>query len=241
MKKVLSIIVLTLLLAYIGVAFAAFCPKPDDLVCDGIELAGKGKNASQFETQEEVLNILNRFALNPIGKPMSEISCSAIEDSLHTLSLVLRCDCHKSVGTKVAIAITCRTPILRIIPDKGRSGYIDREGVLFDRLPKPVWLPVATGNIDEEFATHQLYELARFIQKSDFWNAQIEQIHVDSSHELELVPRVGDHIIRFGKVERVSDKFSKLQTFYKKGLSQVGWNRYSIIDIRYGNQVIGIK
>jgi cell division protein FtsQ len=241
LKKVLSIIVLTLLLAYIGVALAAFCPKPDDLVCDGIELTGKGKNASQFETQEEVLNLLSRFNLNPIGKPMSEISCSAIEDSLRTLSLVLRCDCFKSVGTKIGVTITCRTPILKIIPDKGKASYIDREGVLFDRLPKPVYLPVATGDIDQAFAEKELYELACFLQKDDFWNAQIEQINVNAAHELELVPRVGDHIIRFGKVERMKYKFNKLQTFYEKGLSQVGWNRYSIIDISYGNQVIGIK
>lgn len=239
MKRVFSIVALTLLLAYIGIAFVAFCPKPDDLQCDGIELTGR--STSQFETQEEVINLLRRFDLNPIGKPMNEISCRAMEDSLRTLALVLNCNCYKSVGTKVGIAITCRTPIMRIIPDKGKSGYIDREGVLFDRLPKPVYLPIATGDIDTAFAENELYELARFLQKSSFWNAQIEQIHVNAAHELELVPRVGDHIIRFGKVERVKSKFDKLQTFYEKGLSQVGWNRYSVIDIRYGNQVIGIK
>jgi Cell division septal protein len=239
MKRVFSIVVLVLLLVYIGIALAAFCPRPEASVCDGIELMGK--STSQFETQEEIISLLSRFGLNPVGKPMNEISCSAIEDSLRTLPLVLHCDCFKSVGSKVGIAITCRTPIMRIIPDKGTSGYIDREGILFDRLPKPVYLPVATGNIDKEFAEKELYEMACFLQKSKFWNAQIEQINVTAAHDLELVPRVGDHIIRFGKVERVRQKFSKLQTFYEKGLNQVGWNRYSIIDIRYGDQVIGIK
>jgi len=238
-KKVLSIVVLVLLLIYIGTASVAFCPKPADLVCDGIELTGR--STSQFETQEEVINLLRRFNLNPIGKPMNEISSSAIEDSLRTLALVLHCDCFKSVGTKVGIDITCRTPILRVIPDHGQSGYIDRDGVFFDRLPKPVYLPVATGNINKDFAEKELFEIARFLQKDEFWNAQIEQIHVNAAQELVLVPRVGDHIIRFGKVEKVKSKFDKLQTFYEKGLSQVGWNRYSIIDVRYGNQVIGIK
>ena len=228
-----------LLLVYIGIALAAFCPRPESCVCDGIELMGKG--ASQFETQEEVLGLLNRFGLNPVGKPMNEISCSAIEDSLRTLALVLHCDCFKSAGTKLGISIACRTPIMRILPDKGTSGYIDREGVVFDRVPKPVYLPVATGNISKEFAEKELYEMARFLMKDEFWNAQIEQINVDAAQELTLVPRIGDHIIRFGKVERVKYKLSKLRTFYEKGLSQVGWNRYSVIDIRYGNQVIGIK
>ena len=238
MKRILSIVVLVLLLAYIGIAFAAFCPKPADEVCSGVELVG---GSSQFETTEEIIDLLRRFDLNPIGKPMSEISCSAIEDSLQTLSLVLSCNCYKSVGTKVGIAIACRKPIMRILPDGGKSGYIDREGVLFDKLPKPVCLPVATGDIDKAFAEKELYELARFLQKDDFWNAQIEQINVVAGHEIELVPRVGNHIIRFGTMEHMKEKFDKLQKFYEKGLSQVGWNRYSVIDVRYANQVIGIK
>lgn len=239
MKRVFSIVVLALLLVYIGIALAAFCPRPAAPVCDGIELMGTG--TSQFETQQEVIGLLSRFGLDPVGKPMDEISCSAIEDSLSTLPLVLHCDCFKSAGSKVGINIACRTPIMRIIPDKGTGGYIDREGVLFDRLPRPVSLPVATGDIDKAFAERELYEIALFLQKDKFWNAQIEQIHVTAANDLELVPRVGDHIIRFGKVERVKQKFAKLQTFYEKGLNQVGWNRYSVIDIRYGDQVIGIK
>lgn len=241
MKKVLSIIVLVLLLGYIGLASVAFCPKPDDLVCDGIETRSFGKSHSQFESQEEIMGLLRRFKLDPVGKPMNEISCTAIEDSLRTLSLVLRCECYKTVGTKLGINITCRTPIMRVISANGKSSYIDREGVLFDRLPKAVYLPVATGDIDNAFAQNELFELAKFLQKDDFWNAQIEQIIVSPAHEVELVPRVGDHVIRFGKVEKIKYKFDKLQTFYEKGLSRVGWNRYAVIDVSYGNQVIGIK
>ena len=165
MKRVFSIVALTLLLAYIGIAFVAFCPKPEDLQCDGIELTGR--STSQFETQEEVINLLRRFDLNPIGKPMNEISCRAMEDSLRTLALVLNCNCYKSVGTKVGIAITCRTPIMRIIPDRGKSGYIDREGVLFDRLPKPVYLPVATRKA--AFGTHRLNRFTSMPPMS--WNS----------------------------------------------------------------------
>lgn len=240
MKKVLSIIVMVLLLCYVGVALVAFSPRPADQPCTGIELKG-AYGQSQFETPEEVLALLQRFHLDPVGKPMSQVSCSAIEDSLRTLSLVLRCECYKTVGSKVGVNITCRKPILRVIPENGKSYYIDRDGVPFDRLPKAVYLPVATGHIDKAFAQKELFEMACFLQKDDFWNAQIEQINVNASHELELVPRVGSQIIRFGKVEKVKYKFDKLAAFYDKGVSHVGWQRYRAIDISYGDQVIGIK
>ena len=239
-KKILAVVVMLLLAAYVGVAFTSFSPRPKGEVCDGIVLTGN-KGDSQFENEADVLDLLKRFKLNPIGKPMDEVSCLAIEDSLRGLSLVLRCECFKTVGTKVGLDITCRTPIMHIIDNKGKSFYIDEEGVLLERVPKPLYLPVATGYINKDYAAKDLFTLASFLRKDAFWNAQIEQINVTANGEVELIPRVGDQIIRLGKVENLKYKFSKLLTFYKEGLSQIGWDKYRILDIRYGNQVIGIK
>lgn len=240
-KHILSIIAMTLLLGYAVLASVAFSPKPADVNCTGVEVHSMGRGASQFENSDEILTLLRRYGLDPTGRPMHEVSCAAIEDTLSHYSLVLRCECYKSVSDKVCIDVTCRTPILHVMPEGGRSFYVDREGVVVDRLPRPAYLPVATGRISKEFATHELCELATFLQHSTFWDAQIEQIHVLTDGDVELIPRVGNHVIRFGKVENVKYKFSKLKTFYDKGLPQVGWDRYSVIDISHTNQVIGVK
>ena len=240
-KHILSIIVMVVLLGYIVMAAVAFCPKPADVPCAGVEVRSMGRGVSQFEDNAEILSILRRYNLDPTGRPMEQVSCAAIEDTLSHLSLVLRCECYKTVSDKVCVEITCRKPILRVIPDKGSSFYIDREGVVVDRLPRPVYLPVATGRISKDFATHELFQLASFLQRSNFWDSQIEQINVKADNNVELIPRVGDHVIRFGKVENMKYKFGKLKTFYEKGLPQVGWDRYSVIDVSYGNQVVGVK
>lgn len=240
-KNNLSIIVMVLLLGYVVLAAVAFCPKPADVACAGVEVRSIGRGASQFKDNTEILSVLRRYGLDPTGRPMNEVSCAAIEDTLSNLSLVLRCECYKSASDKVCIDVTCRTPILRVIPDGGRSFYVDREGVIVDRLPRPEYLPVATGHISKEFATHELYELASFLKHNTFWDSQIEQINVLEGNDVELIPRVGDHVIRFGKAGNIKYKFAKLKTFYEKGLSQVGWDRYSAIDVSYGNQVIGVK
>ena len=106
---------------------------------------------------------------------------------------------------------------------------------------KAVHVVVATGKIDRKFAQQELYTLAKFLQANDFWNAQIEQINITPKHEIELVPRVGDHILFLGKPGNYDEKFTKLQTFYKKALNQVGWNKYKRISIEFNNQIIGTK
>lgn len=100
---------------------------------------------------------------------------------------------------------------------------------------------VVTGYVDRDFAVKELYTLGVFLQAHPLWDAQIEQINVTQAKELELVPRVGEHIIFLGKPGNYEEKFEKLKTFYEKGLNQVGWNKYSRISLEFNNQIICTK
>jgi cell division protein FtsQ len=67
-----------------------------------------------------------------------------------------------------------------------------------------------------------------------------------------LIPRVGNHIIYIGNLPEtnlidkreqaindfVNKKMNRLEKFYKYGLSQAGWNKYSYINIEFDNQII---
>jgi cell division protein FtsQ len=52
---------------------------------------------------------------------------------------------------------------------------------------------------------------------------------------------VGEHIIFLGKPGNYDSKFERLETFYKKGLNQIGWNKYSRISLEFENQIICTK
>ena len=119
--------------------------------------------------------------------------------------------------------------------------YLDEEGEIINHIAKAIYLPIATGHIDRAYAQKHLFPLAQLLQEDELWNAQIEQIYVTPREEIELVPRVGNHTIVLGRPGNYAYKFDKLRTFYTKGLSQVGWDRYGRINIDYSNQVIGTK
>ena len=86
----------------------------------------------------------------------------------------------------------------------------------------------------------------------ELWRNQIEQINVLPDLSVELVPRVGDHIVYLGRLPSlksrakrmeavtsfVDKKMNRLEKFYKYGLSQAGWNRYSYINLEFDNQII---
>ncbi|MEG0454469.1 MAG: cell division protein FtsQ, partial [Bacteroides sp.] len=100
---------------------------------------------------------------------------------------------------------------------------------------------IATGNVEKSFAMRDLYKFGVFLQNNKFWDAQIEQIHVLPGRDVELVPRVGNHIIYLGKLENTEQKLERLKVFYEKALNQVGWNKYSRISLEFGNQIICTK
>jgi cell division protein FtsQ len=102
-------------------------------------------------------------------------------------------------------------------------------------------LCVATGNITRDYARKNLAELARFISEDEFWDKQIEQIHVTDRKVIELYPRVGEQVIILGTPENFRGKLENLMTFYKNGLSKTGWNKYSVINLSFDGQIVCTK
>ena len=100
---------------------------------------------------------------------------------------------------------------------------------------------IVSGNVEKSFAMSDLYNFGVFLQNNPFWGAQIEQINVLPGRDIELVPRIGNHTIFFGKLDNYEAKLSRLRSFYRKGLNEVGWDKYSYINIEFENQIVCTK
>ena len=143
---------------------------------------------------------------------------------------------------QIEMEVTQRIPILRVMSANGENYYLDNKGTVMPPDAKCVaHLAVVTGNVEKSFAMRDLYKFGVFLQKNSFWNAQIEQIHVLPGKNIELVPRVGDHLIYLGKMAGFEKKLKRVKAFYERGLNQVGWNKYSRINVEFDNQIICTK
>jgi cell division protein FtsQ len=83
-----------------------------------------------------------------------------------------------------------------------------------------------------------VYQFVKYINDDSFWSAQIDQIFVDSRDEIDLIPRVGNHKVHLGTFENFKGKLRNLEAFYNQVLPEVGWNKYSLIDLEYKDQVV---
>jgi len=241
-KRILLSIVMLLVMAYLVIAITAFNVKPADLVCQDIDLVIRDSVNAGFITKNEVTSILKKNNAYPIGKKVEEVDLKVLEGILDKHPLIDQVECYKTPSGKVYVEVTQRVPVLRVFSRNGENYFVDNKGTIMPPEAKCIaHLPVVTGNVEKSFALTDLYEFALFLQKNKFWNAQIEQINVLNGQEIELVPRVGDHIVFLGKMDNYESKLSRLKEFYRKGLNKVGWNKYERISVEFGNQIICTK
>ncbi len=61
---------------------------------------------------------------------------------------------------------------------------------------------------------------------------------VHDHQNFELVPVLGSHKILLGDLSNLSEKLENVYTFYQNVLNKIGWDKYTLIDARYKNQVV---
>jgi cell division protein FtsQ len=97
------------------------------------------------------------------------------------------------------------------------------------------------SNRADSLLLHELLKVLKSINRSEFWSAQITQVDITEGGKFELVPAVGNNIIRLGRGERVDEKLNNLMVFYRQVISQTGFDKYKILDVQYKDQVIGVR
>ena len=138
----------------------------------------------------------------------------------------------------VHVIIKQRIPVIRVMGDNGDDYFLDSSGQRMPRTDYSCNLLIATGHISMKYGEKVLGPVANILRKDEFWNDQIVQLNVLADGTIEMVPRVGDHIIYIGQPTNLRTKLDRLWKFYVYGLNQAGWNRYSRINVEFDNQII---
>lgn len=219
-----------------------YCNKQhQEAVCSGVSIIIKDSADIKYLTSKHIATQIEEQKLNPVGSRVIDIDLKGIEDSIKSNPIVLSVNSYTTASGSTIIEVNQRKPIMRII-SANSSYYLDTEGELLPLSPLVTeYLPITTGDITKEFAQEELFPLAKYLTSNKKWNNHIEQIHINSKKEMEIVPRVGAELILMGKISTFEKKFSTLELFYNKALKQVGYNKYSRIDLTYNDRVICTK
>ena len=208
-----------------------------------------------FRSKERILAMVSNRRDSVLGHPVSTISTDNLEKKISGIREIRSVDVWFDIEGTMNIGIDQRNPIMRVIPDDGGDYLVDDEGIVFRRsagvAPR---LHIVGGDvtitgkmlegvsildtINEGNSLRDAYQLIQYISGDKFWSAQIDQIYINGKNELELVPRVGSHIVKLGPFEDYSSKLENLALFYEQVMPETGWDSYSVISLEYTGQIV---
>lgn len=260
MNKIKKIAIWVGLTIYFILVSGFIAGKREAILCNKVDVVIADSLSKRFLEKRDITELLSKNNLLSLGKGVSEVNTSEIEQLILENSLIKRCQVYTTVDGKLNIELWQREPVVRIIDRKNQSYYLDLEGSVITMSKRfTPHLLVVNGNIKTPFSPkvveniykpeyaqsgetlRDIHKMALYIRNNEFWNGQIVQLYVDKHQEFEIVPRIGPHLIILGEAKSFEQKLKKLKIFYEEGLNNVGWNQYLKINLKYKDQIVCSK
>ena len=238
-KRTLVIVMSCLLGVYLIMAATVFNKSSElNVTCQSVHITIEKGVTEGFLTPQEIQKMLDAENIKPVGKAINSINTRQIEEKLKSKEIIEKAQCYKAQSGNLCIDVKERIPVMRVMAANGEDYYIDDHGNRMKNADYVCNLAIATGAVNHRYAKRVLAPVGKLIMQDPFWRNEVVQLNVLHDGTLELVPRVGDHIVYLGKPVGIKRKLERLRKFYKYGLNQAGWNMYSRISVELDNQVI---
>ena len=223
--------------------------------CSGVVVSIDDSADYHFVTRRQLLNIVYANGTRVIGRKIGDLPVSSIEKRLSALHELKDVEVYTTIDGSLHVFADQRIPIMRVMPGDGGDYFVDEDGYVFRR--RNLYTPrlhIVEGNVTitggmldslsvldtavKHSVLKDMFPFINYINDDSFWSAQIDQIYVDGNDEIDLIPRVGNHVVHLGTFENFKGKLRNLQAFYEKVLPEVGWNKYSVINLEFRDQVV---
>ncbi|HVE61316.1 MAG TPA: hypothetical protein VNA26_05835 [Chitinophagaceae bacterium] len=231
------------------VLLAAANRKEKKQLCKQVIVKIKGAGDKPYIKRNDILQQLQSSKNFLINKQLTKINLAQLERKLEKAAWIKDADLYFDSKNVLHVIVAERKPIARVFSSSGASFYIDMEGRKMPLLEEiSLRLPIITNfpaakklNRRDSLLLKELTSIIRYISAHSFWSSQIAQVDITSMRNFELIPLVGNHIIRIGNAEYLEEKLARLMIYYKQVAAKAGFDKYKVLDVQYRGQVLGIK
>lgn len=248
-------ILLTTLWVVLGAAsvllLAAAIRKKDTSRCKGVEITIKGADANVFVDEADIMQGIRQVESgDPVGKPVGAFNLKKMEAQLEKNIWIKSAELFFDNNEVLRVNVQEREPVARVFTATGNSFYIDQELTMLPLSDKfSARLPVFTGFPSDarvlapadSSLLAEIRDVSLAIQQDTFCMALIDQVDITDRREFDMLPKVGNQLIRFGTGTDAEEKLNKLKLFYKEIMATTGLAEYSVISLQYKNQVVAKK
>ncbi len=264
-KKIWFLMAWALSVILLMVALLQTGRRHDQKVCREVNITIHQTGEDDFITRGDIENYMRQTGDSVRGKRLEQLDLHFLESLICRNPFVKDAHVYTTIDAVVNIEVWQRRPVVRVQNLGADPFYISDDGRLMPLNPgRPARVLLASGHFSYDIhdpyyqqldlsrinpeqkadsavnssALYSIYRVAYHISRDAFLQAQITQMVFDKQGSISLIPLLGSHIVILGKADDLEEKFSKLEVFYRQGLSVAGWDTYDTINLEYKNQVV---
>lgn len=174
-----------------------------------------------------------------VGIHEDKLPLEELHEHLMLIPSVRKASIYPTLSGELNIVLTQKRPQVRVHPEEGPDFYIDELGLAMPLDPvHSARVPIIHAKDINEAGVG-----VKFLDevKGDvFWASLIDQIVVEPSGDIVILPRLGSPIF-IGSEQEVDHQKKNLITFYREQVKTGNLKKYTRIDLSYKDQVIATR
>lgn len=174
-----------------------------------------------------------------LGIHEDKLPLQELHDHLMLIPSVRKASIYPTLSGELNIVLTQKRPQVRVHPEEGPDFYIDELGLAMPLDPvHSARVPIIHAKDINEAGVG-----LKFLDKVKgdvFWASLIDQLIVEPSGDIVILPRLGSPIF-IGSEQEVDHQKKNLITFYREQVKTGNLKKYMRIDLSYKDQVIATR
>lgn len=198
---------------------------------------------------------VSKKILDIVGKDIRtvdlvDLDLTRLEATLEKDSRIENVEVYIDKRNTLKVNVEIRRPFIRIMANNDEQYYLDAKGSRIATVKdQAVRVPIVTGDVNKYSANWQnnkkhnlneIFILAKSLYKDDFLYALVEQIVIDESNRMTLIPKVGPRLV-IGDSKDLGQKLINLKEGYKQILKRDGWEGIEELNFEIKNQILKVK
>ncbi|MFH6773108.1 cell division protein FtsQ/DivIB [Gaetbulibacter aestuarii] len=192
-----------------------------------------------FITHENVSKLLiqNYGSLKNVPKDILDLN--HLENALKSNPMIKSAEVYLAIDGTLYAEVAQKNPIARV--STTASYYVDDQGNYMPLSTNySARVPLITGYVEKNYLD-DVYQVADKVRKDAFLKTNVIEIHQDRDHQIALKLRACKFSVQLGRAMYLDKKINNLKAFYQKNLKDETLNQYSMVNLKFDNQVVCTK
>lgn len=215
--------------------------KAKDVICREIKVEVVNDDDLPFVTPKAIKEELAKNHITVINKPLWQINSDKIEAILSRSPYIEQAQCIIMPEGVLMVKVSQIVPVVRVF-DGETSYYLNKDGKRMKaNAIYHADVPIIHGHFTAKYPATRLLPLINHVNNDSVLNSLVTMYNVVDSNNIFLIPSIYGHVINFGDISNINNKFAKLQLFYKKVMPQRGWMTFDTISLKWGHQIVATR